>query len=366
MKKKNVKKFIFVCLKKSLLISLVISLFVFVPTITTIYNTRERSLSEKFFGKKAEYQGVINLWNVDTFEGGSASKSSFLEMVSLKFESKNKGAYINVQNLTIDEFLAKIKNNEKPHLFSFGTGVESYLKEYMISLPNDVAQNLKYNFYQAGINDSSLKAVAWCYSIYTLISSQDRIEKAKKEYNKDLKSLAFNLSYDKVYKKNTKHTYSLTFGGNTYVNALNNITREFVISVNSQAEMGIIDDKYKTNTFYEAYSRFVGGKSSMLLGTLRDVFRMENRIRAGKETNVYYESLVKYTDLVSYISVISSTEKIEKVSKDFVMFLISEEIQSKISDIGLFSPIVSNIYSEGIMAKIEDYNSENIKIKNLF
>ena len=47
-------------------------------------------LSNKFFGKKAEYQGVITLWNVDTFEGGSASKTSFLENVSLKFEKEKK------------------------------------------------------------------------------------------------------------------------------------------------------------------------------------------------------------------------------------------------------------------------------------
>ncbi len=366
MKKKKVRKFIFVCLTRGLIISLLVSLLVFVPTITTVYKTREEALSNKFFGKKAEYQGVITLWNVDTFEGGSASRKSLLEDVSLRFEKKNKGAYIKVENLSLNEFLSRIKEGKKPHLFSFGTGVASYLEENMVALSNDIAKDVKTNFYSSGLDGGNLKAAAWCYNIYTLISRKDRIEKAKKSYNQSLINLALELSFDKVYKKSTKHTYSLTFGGNDYVNAVNILPRVMEISVREQADKGNIDDRYKQNTFYEAYARFVGGKANMLLGTLRDVFRMENRKQSGKETDVIYEPLTNFTDLVSYISIIRSEEKIENVCKDFISFLISKEIQLKIANIGLFSTTLYDIYKDGTLSWIEKQINNEILVKNVF
>ena len=36
------------------------------------------------------FSGVIELWNVDTFEGGSVSRAAFLEKRAIEFEKKNK------------------------------------------------------------------------------------------------------------------------------------------------------------------------------------------------------------------------------------------------------------------------------------
>jgi len=366
MKKKKVKKFIFVCLKKGMLLSLVVSLFVFVPVLTKTYKAREDAIENKFFGKKSEYQGVLSLWNVDAFEGGSASKTSFLESVSLKFEKENKGAYIKVDNLTVDEFVSRIKDGKKPDLFSFGNGMEDYLKNNMLTLPNDILSNVKSNFLACGVDGGNIKAVAWSYSTYCLISSVSRIEKAGKEFNNNLKELALNLSFDKKLKKSTKHIYSITFGGNEYSNAINIFSREFGVNLNKEVKMKNIDENYNKNTFYEAYVNFINNKSSVLLGTNRDVFRMENRKFAGKETDVIYEPLLTYTDLVNYVSIIATEEKKKNVCLDFIRFLLSENIQKTISSIGLYSSVLRGLYKDGIMQKIEQQISEQMIIKNLF
>ena len=366
MKKNKVRKFIFVCLNKGLILSLVVSLFVFVPVITTVHNTRENALENKFFGKKAEYQGVITLWNVDTFEGGSASKSSFLENVSLKFEEQNKGAYIKVERLSIDEFFSRVKEGKKPDLFSFGNGVQNYLNEDIQTLPSEMLLNLKQNFLSCGLDSSLIKAIPWSYSMYCLISSASRIEKAGKNYKNNLKELALNLSFDQKLKKSTKHTYSLTFGGNEFSNAVNIFTREFSVNLNNEVKMKNIDEKYNKNTFYEAYVNFINNKASVLLGTNRDVFRMENRKFAGKETDVIYEPLLSFSDLVNYVSITTAETKKKKVCLDFIKFLLSERVQKSINNIGLFSPVLNGIYQEGIMKEIELKINEQMLIKNLF
>jgi len=366
MKKKKVRKFIFVCLKKGMLISLIVSLFVFVPALTKLNNVREDAFSRKFVGKKAEYQGVIRMWNIDTFESGSISKTSFLENVSLKFEKENKGAYIKVENLTIDEFLCLIKENKKPDLFSFGTGVQNYLKDYFQVLPNESIKSVKTNFLACGVDGENIKAVPWSYNSYVLISSLTRIEKAGKSYKNNLKEISLDLDYDKKYKKNTKHVYSLTFGGNNYVNAVNVFNREFDKNIINEVSLQKIDKNYDKNTFYNAYVDFINNNASVLLGTNRDVFRMENRVFAGKEKDVIYQQLKNYTDLVNYMSVLTTETKKKNLCFDFIKFLLSENTQKQIKNMGLYSTTINNLYDDGVLKLLESELTENLVVKNLF
>ena len=60
-------------------------------SIITVFSNPNGILYQKFVGNRAEKSCVLELWNVDTFEGGTASKSGFLEKVALAFEKKYKG-----------------------------------------------------------------------------------------------------------------------------------------------------------------------------------------------------------------------------------------------------------------------------------
>jgi len=363
---KKTKKIVFMVLGKGFLVFLLVLVIMLVPTVGVVYKSNKESLQNKFLGKIPAFQGIITLWNIDTFEGGSASRSFFLEKVCAKFEKTYKGVFIKVENLTIDEMNANINNGKYPNLFSFGTGVSGLMKDKMIALPDNFSRKIKPNFYTAGLDGTVLKAIPWCYSGYTLISSLARIEKAGKTYNSDLKSLAFDLAFDTKLKKKTKHTYSLTFGGNVYTNALNVVSRVFTNSVIYEAEKGNLDEKYNSQSSFDAYSSFVGGKASMLLGMMRDVFRMENRIMAGKESDVIYQPLSEYTDLVQYISIVKSDEKIVDICLEFVKFLLSDDIQQSIRDIGLFSSTLTGLYEDGVIKEFENAITENTIVKSVF
>ena len=77
----------------------------------------------------------MTCWNVDTFEGGIGSKSGFLEKCAIEFEKENRGLYILVKNMTIDECLLQLKEGNKPDLLSFG---EKFFDEFKPILAGDL------------------------------------------------------------------------------------------------------------------------------------------------------------------------------------------------------------------------------------
>ena len=370
MKKLNKKakvRFIFVVFSKMALISLLVGILVITPTIGVIYNSKKRALEEKMFGKKSDYQGIITLWNVDTFEGGTSSRSSFLEWVSLKFEKMYKGVYIKVENLTIDEMVANLKMGKKPNIFSFGNGISHYLEKDMLTLSKTFESRVLSNFMSSGLKNGELKALAWYTSGYCLLSTTEKIQKANGDETKQLKDIAFDLAFDTVFKKSTKRTFSLTFGKNQYVDALSVFSRVFKDkSVVTLAENMILDNKYNEQSPYDAYVNFVSGKSSMLLGTARDLSRLQSKFDAGAILDLLCEPLGEYTDLVGYISIIKSDDVIQKLCEEYISLLMSDNVQMELKNIGLFSTTGLKIYEEGIMRDFETCLNEKTIVKNTF
>ncbi len=316
---------------------------------------------EKYFrGGRAEYQGIITLWNVDGFEGGSASRSSFLERVSRLFEKENIGAFIKVENMTEDEMLANLKAGIYPSLFSFSKGSAGYLKDKMQVLP-DLSKSVMTNFYSSGLLGGKLLACPWAAGGYALLTSSERIEAAQKEVG-DLRSLAFELAHDISYKKSTKHIYSLTFGAK----AINAFSRVFDKGAESLAASGVIDKAYLSQSTYEAYESYALEKAMMLLGTHRDIFRLENRVMMGKESDLIVQPIGEYTDMVCYMSILATDPKIKAVCEDFVRFLVSESMQKDLARIGLLSVSGAKIYSDGNMKLLEDAIDQSTKVENVF
>ena len=57
-------------------------------------------------------QGIFELWHIETFEGGSASRTSFLEKQAIAFEKENKGVYIVVNSMSLEQFAINVSNDK--------------------------------------------------------------------------------------------------------------------------------------------------------------------------------------------------------------------------------------------------------------
>lgn len=333
--------------------------------IPTIGFGEKLSIKNKFTSNRSEYQGVLEVWHIDTFEGGTLGKYQFLKARAIDFEKQNKGLYFMIKNMTENQCLLALKSGQTPAMFSFGVGVGEQILEYLAEL-NISNLNMREEFLEAGKSGGNMYASAWCRGVYSLITTTKRLELAKQAQTTDLASIAISCGYTKALKNNkTKTTYSLAFGSAGYVCPQLAYKHSYKNLVQNATSISLDNI---TKTPYSAYCDFVEGKANILLGTQRDIARIENRISVGKIDGVIYQHLTEYTDLVQYLGVVNKQDKkITACCTKFIEFMASDFVQQKLSNIGMFS--VNNnisVYTSGVWQDIEKLAQNPCTVENAF
>ena len=231
-------------------------------------------------GVKSEKQ-YVELWHVDMFEGGTGSRASFLNGISKEFE-KISGICVTVKTQTplgISELFGK---GIFPDAISFANGAE---------LPYPMLRKVYKKPYEY--------AAPWCMGSYAAISRKgetiNRVVIA--EQKNALASLAVRFSSaDNEFLKG---------------NGLKNC--EKVPS---------------NNAVYELYN----DKHAMIIGTQRDLYRLEN-----KGLDLEITPLGGFNDLYQYYSILSADDKKAVAAAKFCEYLLSEKVQSRLGRIGMLS-----------------------------
>ncbi|MDE6059315.1 MAG: hypothetical protein K2G44_04660 [Clostridia bacterium] len=256
---------------------------------------------------------VVRIWNVDTFEGGKGSRTSFLRRVALKAEKVNEGVYYFISSYSLEGANAAFEAGESPDLLSFGIGLSAFAEK---SLP------LPYLF-AGGNTDAGCLAYPWCGGGYYLFSLTENFEE--------------------------KGTTVISKGGNNLPEV-------------AASMAGITGEFAESNA---AYVGFLSGKYRYLLGTQRDECRFATR-----GVNVYKKPLEKYCDLYQYVSVLSAKKRAD--CNAFLDVLFSAETQQELSDIGMYSAkrvdgmkTVSVFSEEDALKTITQIALGGAEIKNL-
>ena len=216
---------------------------------------------------------VISVWNVDTFEGGRGSRTSFLKRVAQRAEAGQENVFYHVISYTAEGLQEAFSRGETPDILSFGVGVGQ-----VDAVP------LGRTFARSDL------AVPWCRGAYYLFSLQDNFPETP-----------------------PSGSVVLSSGGENLVEA-------------SAYFAGI---EGKTEESLTAYLDFLGGKYDYLLGTQRDVCRFSSR-----GVTVYSKLLPAYCDLYQYVSLLSREHA--DACLEFVALLLSEDVQATLSEIGMY------------------------------
>ncbi len=224
-------------------------------------------------------QRVVRVWNVDTFEGGKGSRTSFLKSVARRVEKKREGVCFLVLSLTPEGARQCCLEGDVPDLLSFGVGLSEFAER---SLP------LPYSFCGGELGGDTL-AYPWCAGQYYLFSLTDDFE--------------------------AEGEVAVSCGGSNLPQV-------------AAALAGITGEELPSLT---AYTAFLGGKYRYLLGTQRDVCRF-----AARDVPVYRKPLRGYSDLYQYLSVLS--EEKEEDCLAFLEELRSPEVRGSLSSLGMFAP----------------------------
>ena len=353
--KKTIKIFV-----RSVYLLLTLILLVTLPLVGLKKDENLEMIYGTFVGKKSKYQGMIEIWNIDSFEGGSASKTSFLKKQASVFQKQNKGLYVFVRNLSEQECLNLLMQGEKPDLFSCSYGVASELKSYLE--PFSVTfQNLLENFAMAGKVGDKQYAVPWCFANYFLISSKQHLMNAKIENieNVKLKDIALSSGYVKKGKKNDKTIYSLGLGAKKYLLpnlAFMSYTNNGLSSISDTALLGGVTDE----TPYSVYSKFIAGDISVLFGSNRDVFRVLNRVGLGKMSDVIIEPATSGTDLIQFLLMSKCSDEVKRQYVNMFAKSICEAGEKIFDETGLFS-CEKREYNKNKLGVMQDITLEKIR-----
>lgn len=235
---------------------------------------------------------IVRVWNVDTFEGGKGSRTSFLKKVALRVEKKRGGVYYLVSSYTLEGAKEVFLNGDRPDILSFGVGLSEFA-EY--ALP------LSFSF-SGGETKEGCLAYPWCRGGYALFSLDENFD--------------------------GEGTTAISSGGHN-LSALSAAYHEIDgVQMESLA----------------AYTGFLSGKYRYLLGTQRDLCRF-----AARNTTVYYRPLDEYCDLYQYISILSAENKSD--CDAFLQELFSDDVQNSLSEIGMYSMEEEDGFVQGKVQK---------------
>lgn len=303
----------------------VIVTFLLVSPFTLFAKIKELnySLNSEY---KLDFQGVLELWNVDTFEGGSVSRATFLEKRAIEFEKEYKGIFISVNNITLEQLKLNLENNKKPHIITFGIGAGEYIEDKIISLSSGL--NIRDDLLKSSTVNGKIKALPIMLGGYTLILNKEKV--SEESLNEKLEN------------------YGIALSKSESINPLMSLL------VNDIENIKLCEESLSS---FDAYDKFINNKYPLLLGTQRDFYRCNLR-EENMKMQCEYNFLSGFSDLIVYGSVFESNCDLEYISTKFLEFLLSEKNQQKLMNINMFPTIFKNIYQE---TKYKEYNQNLLK-----
>ena len=281
------------------------SFLVFCTIFTITFG--HKKIGEEKLKNASEYKGIITVWQIDGFEGGSGSRKQFLLGVSREFEKQNEGTLVMVINHTFTSAEENISKGIYPDVISYSNGLDIKNMQPLGKIRCAGGGKVSENIY----------ATAWCRGGYVLIKNLDVVGKEQSP-----------LIISKA--QNTQPLLAVILEGLEY-------------------------ESIEVLPPMDAYTKFTVGKNAYMLGTQRDVVRLTNR-----GANFSVTPLTKFNDLYQYVSLTASDSKKSVIAKRFIEYLLSDKVQERLNKINMLSPYKNvnfDIENLNLMQKIDGFST---------
>ncbi|MDE7454499.1 MAG: ABC transporter substrate-binding protein [Clostridia bacterium] len=281
---------------------------------------------------KSGYKGIIELWNVETFEGGSGSRQSWLTNKSAKFEQVNSGLFVHITTMTQAELTQKINDGQNFDIVCFSRGTGDIVKEMLTPL-TVACRDVCDNYLLSAQMDGKQYAVPLYAGGYCLFARTSQLAEA------DLLAKSLTQTYTRKVGKNTFDLQPLICGFTASNSPLTALAMN-----GGQGKVTNIDEDV---TQYSAYEKFVDNKTAVtLLGTQRDMYRLSQREQNGKIDELGFYPLTAYTDLVQYLGVSVNSGEKTAACMQYIDYLLSAEVQQTLVNVSVFSVLDVSIYTD--------------------
>lgn len=278
----------------------------------------------------ASYQGVLELWNIESFEGGVGSRESWLRSRAVKFEQANNGLFVHITTLTEAQLADKLAQGDSFDMICFSRGAGASVQDKLAAITFDLGGTAE-NFVLSG----QLKGVQYAAPLYAgvyCLFARDEMLSADR-----LVSEALTKTCTRKVGKTTVTLSPMICGFTAYNSPL---TALALSGGHGEADIS------EQVTQYQAYEQFLDNRTAVtLLGTQRDMYRLSKREQDGRIDKLAFAPLAGYTDLVQYLGISAATENIQPCER-FAQYLIGEESQSTLVNICMFSVCGGSYYTD--------------------
>lgn len=313
-----------------------------------------RVLSKNEQSPKQKYAGLVSMWHIENFEGGSLNRYQYLLQQMVELEKKHKGLLVNIKTLTVTEAKNLVEQGHLPDLVSFGTGAGDIFLDYTVSYNGKL--NIRQEFIISGTVGNKIKAVAYMIGGYFLLCNNNLIRETVIDTNAQLIDNIYEASY--TYNKGKDVRYSVVTAradnlplAAVLKNTSKNCKDNSVLWAESQ---------------FEAYNKFVLGSACMLLGTQRDLHRILNRISQNNFFEYEVQYLKGYTDLVQYLAITSKDQSRQAKAQLVIEYLTAQSAQRSLNNIGMFGVDGNKYYTSEMLKDMEAAINQPVVTPNAF
>ncbi len=262
---------------------------------------------------KDKQQSIITIWHVETFEGGGKARIDYLKNIARSMEKENNEVLFMIKAIEPEKLESELEVSS-PDIISFGFGVGKIVLPYLN--PHEKTFDVRDELITSGSFNKKLYAVPFMVGAYAM----------------------FNHSHDAT---------EFHVGQNAYISPINIYKNLNLTPKENESQ-------------YEAYKDFVYDKKVQLLGSTRDLFRINNLNRLGR-TSAEISPVESYTDLIQYLGIINSNSTTQK----FLSLALNKIQQNTLVNYSLFSSLYNKLYFDGIYNDMENAIL-NCKIPNVF
>ncbi len=262
----------------------------------------KKARTHSIYSEDKQGQTVVTVWHIETFEGGGKSRLDYLKRIVNTMEKEDEHVLFMVRTISAEKLESELFA-QKPDIVSFGFGVGRALLSSLV--PFDTTFDARDKLVISGSFDKSLYAVPYMVGGYAMFS-------------------------------HTNEQSEFHCGQNGYINP------QKIFS-----SLGLTPAKNETQ--YEAYKSFVNNKKVKLLGSSRDIFRVNNLNNIGR-TNAMITPIDTYTDLIQYLGLTTKNA----ITQKFVEIAMSEIQQRTLVEYSLFSSLNHKLYYSGIYNDMEN------------
>ena len=258
---------------------------------------------------------IYTVWHIETFEGGSKARIDYLKSTAKTVEQQNLGTLFYIKTVKPENLESELSAS-KPDIVSFGFGVGQVVLPYLLNLAN--TYTVRDELVESGMFNNLVYALPYIVSGYAEI-------------------------------KHSELSSTFLCGTSNYVKPENIYSSLKLTPKNKESSN-------------EAYKHFVYNKDAFLLGTARDVYRVNNLNNIGR-TNAIIKPLDTYTDLLQYVGLCEN----DNITNKFVELLLNPKNQLTLTNYSLFSSLHNKLYNSGIYNDMENaiYSSKIAKVFNV-